>query len=593
MYKSTSKGLIKNISCGRFRAVSTVRNAGRTALNARFFTGRTTGNGKGTNSRLLWALSVAAGFSAATSVLLVQQSQISNDVKIDQSKPKVSPEEVIKHNTPEDCWVVINGYVYDLSSFIALHPGGPEIIKANAGKDVSAVFDPIHAPDAIPKYIKPEQMIGPLDGKLPADYICPPYAPGETPDDIARKAELKTRLPHLDSIMNLYDFEYLASQILTKQAWAYYSSAGDDEISYRENHNAYHRIFFNPRVLVDVSKVDTTTKMLGSKVDVPFYVTATALCKLGNPREGEKDIARGCGQGPNKAAQMISTLASCSVDEIVKAAPSKEQVMWYQLYVNSDRKITEEVVKHIEELGIKAIFVTVDAPSLGSREKDKKIKFHNTMSGPKRMKTNDLGESEGAAKTLSKFIDPSLTWQDIKVLRKKTKLPIIIKGVQRVDDAVKAAEIGCQGIVLSNHGGRQLDFARAPIEVLAETMPVLKEKQLDKNFEVFVDGGVRRGSDVIKALCLGATGVGLGRPFLYANSCYGKDGVQKAIDLLKEELEMNMRLIGAQSIKDLTPDLLDISCLHNRTVNVAKDSLYEKVYVRPDLAEFLEPIDSE
>ena len=160
--------------------------------------------------------------------------------------------------------------------------------------------------------------------------------------------------------------------------------------------------------------------------------------------------------------------------------------------------------------------------------------------------------------------------------------------MQRVQDVVKAAEIGCNGVVLSNHGGRQLDFARAPIEVLAETMPVLKEKKLDKNFEVFVDGGVRRGTDVIKALCLGASGVGLGRPFLYANSCYGKDGVQKAIDLLKTEIEMNMRLLGVTSIKDMNPELLDLSSLHGRTVNVPKDSLYVNVYNKPELAEFLD-----
>lgn len=556
----------------------------RSSLNNQFFNSER----QRKSYKWFWSIGLTVGLTAAIADNLHNKKDIYNDAKFDSSKPKISPSEVIKHNTPEDCWVVIDGYVYDLTNFIALHPGGPDIIKTNAGKDVTAIFDPIHPPDAIEKYIKPEQHIGPLDGKLDAEYICPPYAPGETPDDIARKAALRARLPPLSSIMNLYDFEYLASQILSKQAWAYYSSASDDEVSYRENHNAYHRIFFNPKVLVDVSKVDTSTEMLGHKVDVPFYVTATALCKLGNPKEGEKDIARGCGQGPNKTPQMISTLASCSVDEIVNAAPSKDQVIWYQLYVNSDRKITENLIKHVEDLGVKAIFVTVDAPSLGSREKDKKVKFNNTMSGPKSMKKSDVGESEGAAQTLSKFIDPSLSWQDIKILRKKTKLPIVIKGVQRVQDVVKAAEIGCNGVVLSNHGGRQLDFARAPIEVLAETMPVLKEKKLDKNFEVFVDGGVRRGTDVIKALCLGASGVGLGRPFLYANSCYGKDGVQKAIDLLKTEIEMNMRLLGVTSIKDMNPELLDLSSLHGRTVNVPKDSLYVNVYNKPELAEFLD-----
>ncbi|CCD24784.1 FMN-dependent alpha-hydroxy acid dehydrogenase NDAI_0D04710 [Naumovozyma dairenensis CBS 421] len=557
-------------------------------------------NGSYSNSKKVnWSLALATIAAATVSLTLSpwNASQISNDANINDEKPLISPDEVAKHHTPADCWVVIHDKVYDLTSFIPIHPGGPDIIKSNAGKDVTNIFGPIHAPGVIEKYLPPRCYLGPLESPMPSHLVCDPYTPGESKADIIRKLELRKNLPPLNSLVNLYDFEKLASKILSNQAWAYYSSGAEDEISYRENHSAYRRIFFKPRILVDVSKVDTNTEMLGSKTDVPFYVSATALCKLGNPREGEKDIARGCGQGSTKVPQMISTLASCSVDEIVEAAPSKDQIEWYQVYVNSDRKITKDMIKHVEKLGIKALFVTVDAPSLGRREKDLKIKFLGSDQGAKVMKENpeivnqdkndnDSEPANGASRALSKFIDPSLTWNDIMEMRKWTKLPIVIKGVQRVEDVVKAAEVGVNGVVLSNHGGRQLDYSRPPIELLAEAMPILKEKQLDDKLELYVDGGIRRGTDVLKALCLGAKGVGLGRPFLYANSCYGKDGVQRAIEMLTEELEMSMRLLGVTSIKDLSSDLLDLTNLKGRSVNVSKDYLFDNVYRTNTLASF-------
>lgn len=543
-------------------------------------------SGKRTQS---WTtLSVGTILAAAGSMAYLNWSndQIGNDPKLDMNKQKISPAEVAKHNSADDCWVVINGYVYDLTRFIPNHPGGSDVIKYNAGRDVTAIFEPLHAPNVIDKYIAPEKKLGPLQGSMPPELVCPPYAPGETKEDIARKEQLKSLLPPLNNIINLYDFEYLASQTLTKQAWAYYSSGANDEVSHRENHNAYHRIFFKPKILVDVSKVDLSTDMLGSHVDVPFYVSATALCKLGNPLEGEKDIARGCGQGITKVPQMISTLASCSPEEIISAAPSDEQIQWYQLYVNSDRKITDDLVKNVEKLGVKALFVTVDAPSLGQREKDMKLKFSNSKAGPKAMKKTDVEESKGASRALSKFIDPSLTWKDIEELKSKTNLPIVIKGVQRTEDVIKAAEVGVSGVVLSNHGGRQLDFSRAPIEVLAEAMPALEERKLKDKLEVYIDGGVRRGTDILKALCLGAKGVGLGRPFLYANSCYGRDGVEKAIEILRDEVEMSMRLLGVASIAELKPELLNLSTLKARTVAVPNDVLYNEVYESPTLTDF-------
>lgn len=547
------------------------------------------------NRRMAIALLIAAITAAST--VEPFGGHLDNGTKADMSKPAISPEEVAKHNSPGDCWVVIDGYVYDLSEFAPVHPGGPTIIKTNAGKDVSAIFDPLHAPDAIEKFIDPSKRLGPLDGSMPEELVCAPFSPGETAEDVKRKLELRARLPPLEAITNLYDFEFLASQILTKQAWAYYSSGADDEISMRENHSAYHRIFFKPKVLINVAKVDTKTEMLGVPVDLPFYVSATALCKLGNPAEGEKDIARGCGSGEKKIPQMVSTLASCSLEEVVDAG-KEDQVRWFQLYVNEDRGVVDQLISNAEKLGFKGIFVTVDAPGLGNREKDSKVKFSGSSSGPNTVKKEDRdggqenGESSGASKFLSKFIDPSLDWDDLVEMKKKTKLPIVVKGVQRVEDIVKAAEVGANGVVLSNHGGRQLDFSRSPIEVLAEAHPVLEERNF-KDFDVFVDGGIRRGTDVVKALCLGAKGVGLGRPFLYANSAYGKEGVQKAIDILNFEIEMTMRFLGVTSIKQLGPEFLDTSNIKSRSVQVPKDYLYDKAYVSSDLINFAPPLEDE
>lgn len=340
----------------------------------------------------------------------------------------------------------------------------------------------------------------------------------------------------------------------------------------RENHSAFHRVWFRPQVLVDVEKVDFSTTMLGTNCSIPFYVTATALGKLGNP-EGEVILTRAAKS--HNVVQMIPTLASCSFDEICDAR-SGDQVQWLQLYVNKDREITRGIIEHAEKRGCKGLFITVDAPQLGRREKDMRSKF--TDPGTNVQSGQETDTSQGAARAISSFIDPALSWKDIPWFQSVTKMPIILKGVQRVEDVLKAVDAGVQGVVLSNHGGRQLDFARSGLEVLAETMPVLRERGLDRKIEVFVDGGVRRGTDILKAMCLGATGVGIGRPFLYAMSAYGQEGVERAMQLLKDEMEMNMRLIGCTSIKDLHPGLVDTRGLFNHSNSTPVDNLSLTVY---------------
>ena len=342
----------------------------------------------------------------------------------------------------------------------------------------------------------------------------------------------------------------------------------------RENHSAFHKIWFRPRILHNVEKIDLSTTMLGTKVDIPFYVTATALGKLGNP-EGEVILTRGARK--HNVIQMIPTLASCSFDEIVDAAQDG-QVQWLQLYVNKDRAITKRIIEHAEKRGCKGLFITVDAPQLGRREKDMRSKFSDVGSNVQETGGENTDRSQGAARAISSFIDPSLNWNDIPWFLSVTKMPIILKGVQRVEDVIRAIEVGVQGVVLSNHGGRQLDFARSGIEVLAEVMPVLRERNWQDRIEIYVDGGVRRATDIIKALCLGAKGVGIGRPFLFAMSAYGLPGVDRAMQLLKDEMEMNMRLIGCSNVEQLNPTMVDTRALSMHTTAVPSDTLGMSVY---------------
>ena len=205
-------------------------------------------------------------------------------------------------------------------------------------------------------------------------------------------------------------------------------------------------------------------------------------------------------------------------------------------------------------------------------------KFSDVGSNVQNTGGDNMDRSQGAARAISSFIDPSLSWKDIPWFLSITNMPIILKGVQRVEDVLKAIDCGVHGVVLSNHGGRQLDFARSGIEVLQEVMPVLRDSNLQDCIEVFVDGGIRRATDIIKALCLGAKGVGIGRPFLYAMSAYGLPGVDRAMQLLKDEMEMNMRLIGCSSIDQLNPSLVNATGLNVHSTTVPTDTLGLGVY---------------
>ncbi|GBC09100.1 hypothetical protein RclHR1_00860038 [Rhizophagus clarus] len=479
----------------------------------------------------------------------------------------ISAQEVSKHNSREDCWVIIHDKVYDLTNFLPEHPGGSKVILNQAGKDATAVFDPIHPLDIIEQHLPPEACLGSID---PATIVK--IAKVETEEDKRRRRANENK-PKLGEMLNLYDFEAVASQILSAETWAYYSSGADDEITLRENHSAFQRIWLRPRVMRDVTHVDTRTKLLGYDSSFPLYITATALGKLGHP-EGEVVLTRAA--HTQNIIQMIPTLASCSLNEMTTAR-QEGQIQFFQLYVNKNRNITQKVIQTAEQKGCKALFITVDAPQLGRREKDMRVKFVHAP--PHIQDEKDIRRDQGVARAISSFIDSGLSWKDLEWFRSITKMPIILKGIQTPEDAVLAAKYGCEGIVLSNHGGRQLDFARSGIEILPEVVEVLKKEGLYDKMEIYVDGGIRRGTDIFKAIALGAKAVGIGRPLLYAMASYGQAGVERALQLLKDELELAMRLAGANTLADIRPEMVDIKNLTDH-VFIPKDYLFSDVYTK-------------
>ncbi|KAJ3923381.1 glyoxylate dehydrogenase [Lentinula edodes] len=479
----------------------------------------------------------------------------------------LSAQTISEHASRDSCWIIVHGKVYDVTEFLDEHPGGSKIILKYAGNDATEAYEPIHPPNAIIDNLSSEKHLGDVDPSTVTKVV-------KVISEAEKKRQaLIAKRPPLDEILNLHDFEAIAKVILPDKAWAYYSSASDDEITIRENRAAYQRVWFRPRILRDVTVVDWSTTILGQKSSLPVYISATALGKLGHP-DGELNLTRAAGK--HGVIQMVPTLASCSFDEILDAT-QPDQPLFLQLYVNRDRSITKRYVQHAEARGVKGLFITVDAPQLGRREKDMRMKFVGDDAGAKVQENmSGVKKDEGVARAISSFIDPSLSWKDIPWFRGITKMPIILKGVSTPEDAILALEAGVQGIVLSNHGGRQLDTSRSGLENLIEIAAALKTRGPwpNPNFSVFVDGGVRRASDVLKALALGASAVGIGRGFLYAFCSYGEAGVEKAFKILGEEFEMNLRLLGARNLNELVPEMVDASALQAH-VSTPKDNLFD------------------
>merc|ERR1719222_1421324 len=297
-------------------------------------------------------------------------------------------------------------------------------------------------------------------------------APAKEEGDADALVEAEFVKPPLAAMLNTFDFESVAREVMEPQAWGYYSSGGDDEITLRDNHMAFQRITMRPRILVNVREIDLTTSLLGAPSSLPLYFTATALGKLAH-QDGEVAIVRAAKKAG--VAYMLPTLSSYTLEEMLGARVAGQE-LFSQLYVNPERSRTKEYVEKLEANGVKALFITVDAPQLGRREKDMRSKFTQQGSDVQGddEDTGDVDRSQGAARAISSYIDPGLNWEDMPWFKSITKMKILLKGVQCAEDAVRAFQLGLQGCVLSNHGGRQLDTCRSGIEVLPEVIDAIR-----------------------------------------------------------------------------------------------------------------------
>lgn len=349
--------------------------------------------------------------------------------------------------------------------------------------------------------------------------------------------------------VNVTDFEPRARAKLSSMVWEYISSGAGDEITMRANRESFDRLRLLPRNLVDVSQLDTKVRLFESTLDHPILLAPTAYHRLVHP-EGE--IATAKGAGTARATLVVSTMATTSIEEIAAVAT---RPLWFQLYVQPDRGFTRALVERAQVAGCQALVVTVDTPVPGFRYREMRSKFAlpKGIDRPHLKGLTSLSRSHlaGPDSIYNALLDPTLTWKDIEWLQSFVRVPLLLKGILNPDDAERAAQIGVAGLIVSNHGGRNLDTAPATIDVLPAVVA-----RIAGRIPVLVDGGIRRGTDVLKALALGAKAVLIGRPYLYGLGAAGAVGVASVVEMLRREVEIAMALVGRTSLSDLDASLI-------------------------------------
>jgi len=352
--------------------------------------------------------------------------------------------------------------------------------------------------------------------------------------------------------LNVREYEALAKTNLAEMAYDYYASGSWDEVTLRENCAAFEHLSIMPHMLVDLTEFDMSTEILGEKISMPLIIAPTAFHGLATP-DGEKATARAAYRA--QTIMTLSTLANFSIEEVQAAAPGPK---WFQLYVYKDREVTRDLVERAEAQGYKALVLTVDSPLLGRREKDVRNRFRlpehcklGHFVGGKLANLPQDVEDSGLAHYIASLYDVSLSWKHVEWLSQITKLPIILKGILRADDAALGVKNGAAGIIVSNHGGRQLDSAPSTISVLSEIVEAVEDK-----VPVLLDSGIRRGTDIFKAIAFGAKAVLTGRPVLWGLASTGEDGAFEVLELLRNELKLTMQLSGCPDLRSITPDMV-------------------------------------
>ncbi|KOS39106.1 hypothetical protein ACN38_g10073 [Penicillium nordicum] len=378
-------------------------------------------------------------------------------------------------------------------------------------------------------------------------------------------------IPHSSLCVSTTDFEKVAKNVLLEKSWVYASSSAATGLSMSTNIDDWSLINFRPRILRSVDSMDTRRNILGHTSQFPFFVSAMGT--LGSSHPGaEPLLVRGATR--KGMHTMISTASTKPLEEIMDAHLDEQRLLSnqspsnlsFQLYVPVDRTRAKSLIQRVKAAGYQSLWVTVDTSTLGKRTADRYLQAQENLDAGLAEDAREIhGENDFApafgGRQVPGSVDGGLTWEDLDWISSEWGGPLVLKGIQSVEDVKLAVQHGVQGVLLSNHGGRQIHSAPSSLMTLLEIRTYYPEA-FDK-LQVFVDGGLRDGADVLKALCLGATAVGVGRPYYYALAAYGAEGVERCTDIIAEELEITMKMLGVSSLDQLSPDMVNTSRLLN------------------------------
>ncbi|TGJ81408.1 hypothetical protein E0Z10_g7351 [Xylaria hypoxylon] len=531
-----------------------------------------------------------------------------------QPKKELSAQEIASHRSTSSCWIVVDDKVYDVTSYLTEHPGGAAVLLKQAGTDATAEFRKIHSTDIL-SYLPKEAFLGAIDAAARAGLPIS-SAPAEPTGNL--ETEGIKELPHISSIVVPNDFEAAAKAVMPVKSWTFVSSSAHDGSALRSNLASWHAVRFRPRIFQDIRTVDPRSSIFGTASAFPFYVSPMGQLGRGHP-VAEIGVVRALarrgvhGVLSTETTVKMEEIAAAFIAEKKKVAEERkdastdenrpEAQLHFQLYVPADRAIAVQRIRRARATGVfRSIWVTVDTAVLGKRSADRKLQAAEALAASPDLAAH--AESAGfglLAHASNSQLNASLTWEDLKWIKREWGGPVVLKGVQTAEDAARAADLGVDGVLLSNHGGRQMHDAADALTTLLEIRTYYPG--LVDRLEVFVDGGCRDGADVLKAVSLGAKAVGIGRPFFYALATYGEKGVERCLDsefssippfsfafaltyvriasdsspflgdVFSDELVTGMRLAGMKNLDEARPEGVNASRLLNEIWRPEKSSL--------------------
>ncbi|MFW2442394.1 alpha-hydroxy acid oxidase [Aliarcobacter butzleri] len=356
---------------------------------------------------------------------------------------------------------------------------------------------------------------------------------------------MKQKLDYIpNDLVSLYDYERYAKERMSLNSLAYVCSGAGDELTYKSNEKSFQKIFLETKTLEDLSHSNTNIQLFGKNYETPIFIAPVAYQKL---VDIDGEIATAQAANAMNSCMIVSSFSSSTFDDITKYTNSP---LWFQLYIQPDMNVNLELIKKVEQLGYEALVITIDAPISGIRNVEQRMGFF-LPDGISAINIKNPFQTTDNFENIFDIVQYLPTWKDIEYLKNNTKLPVILKGITSVSYAKKALDLGIDGIVVSNHGGRTLDTLPASIEFLPKIAKVINKK-----IPILFDGGIRRGTDVLKAIALGANAVLIGRPIIYGLATAGALGVAHTLKILKEELEVSMMFTGCKDIQSIDETIL-------------------------------------